>query len=67
MYSSNNTALILAGGQGTRLKPYTSVFPKPLVPVDGKPILEIIIQKLKLEHKTNSLLIWAKDNVDKLL
>lgn len=26
-----------------------------------------IIQKLKLEHKTNSLLIWAKDNVDKLL
>tara|TARA_B100000795_G_C22787424_1_gene435261 strand:- start:431 stop:1063 length:633 start_codon:yes stop_codon:yes gene_type:complete len=26
-----------------------------------------IIQKLKLEHKTNSLLIWAKDNIDKLL
>ena len=47
MYSLSNTAVILAGGQGTRLQPYTSVFPKPLVPVGGKPILEIIIKQLR--------------------
>mgnify|MGYP001134073396 CR=1 FL=1 len=40
-------AVILAGGKGTRLKPYTTVFPKPLMPVGDKPILEIIIHQLK--------------------
>lgn len=40
-------AVILAGGKGTRLKPYTTVFPKPLMPIDDKPILEIIIRQLK--------------------
>lgn len=40
-------AVILAGGKGTRLKPYTTVFPKPLVPVGDLPILEIIIRQLK--------------------
>ena len=39
--------VILAGGKGTRLKPYTMVFPKPLMPIDDKPILEIIIRQLK--------------------
>lgn len=39
--------VILAGGQGTRLKPYTTVFPKPLMPIGDKPILEIIIRQLK--------------------
>jgi len=39
--------VILAGGRGTRLKPYTMVFPKPLMPIDDKPILEIIIRQLK--------------------
>jgi len=39
--------VILAGGKGTRLKPYTAVFPKPLMPVGDKPILEIIIRQLK--------------------
>ena len=33
-------AVILAGGKGTRLMPYTKVFPKPLVPVGEKPILK---------------------------
>jgi NDP-mannose synthase len=40
-------AIILAGGKGTRLKPYTTIFPKPLMPVGEKPILEIIIMQLK--------------------
>jgi len=39
-------AIILAGGKGTRLKPYTISLPKPLVPVGDMPILEIIIRKL---------------------
>ena len=40
-------AVILAGGKGTRLKPYTTVFPKPLMPLGDKPILEIVIRQLK--------------------
>lgn len=40
-------ALILAGGKGTRLQPYTTVLPKPLMPVGGYPILEIILRQLK--------------------
>src|SRR4030043_528854 len=40
-------AVILAGGKGTRLRPYTTVFPKPLMPIGDKPILEIIICQLK--------------------
>jgi NDP-sugar pyrophosphorylase family protein len=39
-------AIILAGGKGTRLAPYTAVFPKPLMPVDGIPILEVIVKQL---------------------
>jgi NDP-mannose synthase len=39
-------AIILAGGKGTRLKPYTISLPKPLVPVGETPILEIIIKQL---------------------
>ena len=40
-------AIILAGGKGTRLKPYTATLPKPLVPVGDKAILEIVIKQLK--------------------
>jgi NDP-sugar pyrophosphorylase family protein len=39
-------AAILAGGAGTRLAPYTTVLPKPLVPVGERPILELIIRQL---------------------
>lgn len=42
-------AVILAGGKGTRLKPYTTVFPKPLMPVGDWPIIEIIIRQLKAQ------------------
>ncbi len=40
-------AIILAGGKGTRLLPYTTVIPKPLMPVGDRPILEVIIRQLK--------------------
>jgi len=40
-------AVILAGGKGTRLKPYTITIPKPLVPLGDKAILEILIGRLK--------------------
>jgi NDP-sugar pyrophosphorylase family protein len=62
MYSSKNTAVILAGGKGTRLRPYTSVFPKPLVPVGGKPILEIIIKKLKINSFKRIIICLNKKN-----
>lgn len=39
-------AAILAGGRGTRLLPYTTVLPKPLVPVGERPILELILHQL---------------------
>ena len=39
-------AVILAGGRGTRLRPYTTVLPKPLVPVGERPILELIMHQL---------------------
>ena len=38
-----NYALIMAGGRGSRLKPITNNCPKPLLPINGKPILEIIL------------------------
>lgn len=40
-------ALILAGGLGTRLSPYTTILPKPLLPLGQMPILELIIRQLR--------------------
>jgi len=40
-------AVILAGGKGRRLTPYTRVFPKPLVPIGDMPILEVLIRQLR--------------------
>jgi len=40
-------AVILAGGRGTRLLPYTTVFPKPLMPIGDMPILEVVLRQLK--------------------
>ena len=39
-------AIILAGGKGTRLKPYTLVFPKPMLPVGGTPIIDTLVRQL---------------------
>ncbi len=40
-------AIILAGGKGVRLAPVTDVIPKPLVPIGGRPIMEIVIRQLQ--------------------
>jgi NDP-mannose synthase len=40
-------AVILAGGKGTRLKPFTTTLPKPLMPVGEHPIVSIVIGQLK--------------------
>jgi dTDP-glucose pyrophosphorylase len=45
----HNLMVIMAGGFGTRLLPYTENCPKPLLPVAGKPMLEHIIERAKLE------------------
>jgi len=40
-------AIILAGGKGRRLMPYTTVLPKPLMPIGDYPIIEVILRQLK--------------------
>jgi len=47
-------AVILAGGKGTRLAPYTTILPKPLMPVGDMPILEVVIRQLA-HHGFNEL------------
>ncbi len=39
-------AIILAGGVGARLRPYTTVLPKPLMPIGDRPVLDIIVRQL---------------------
>ena len=39
-------AVILCGGKGTRLRPYTTVLPKPLMPIGDRPILEVVLANL---------------------
>ena len=45
----SNLVVIMAGGEGTRLRPYTKDCPKPLLPVKGKPVLEHIIERVKAD------------------
>ena len=65
-------AIILAGGKGTRLRPYTIILPKPLVPVGGEmPIIEVVIRQLvksgfdritfAVNHKANLIRAFCGD------
>ena len=52
----SNVMIIMAGGEGTRLRPHTETCPKPLLPIAGKPILEHIIENAKLEGFSNFII-----------
>ena len=49
-------AMIFAAGLGTRLKPLTDSMPKALVPINGKPLLEHVLLKLKQEGFTDIII-----------
>lgn len=49
-------AVIMAGGEGTRLRPVTCGIPKPMVPVLNKPVMEYIIELLK-KHEINDIAV----------
>ncbi|OGV13389.1 MAG: hypothetical protein A2237_00035 [Stygiobacter sp. RIFOXYA2_FULL_38_8] len=48
--------VIMAGGKGTRLDPFTKILPKPLIPIGDKTILEVIIEKFS-DYKVNEFFI----------
>jgi NDP-mannose synthase len=49
-------AVVLAGGKGRRLAPYTAVLPKPLMPIVDVPILEVVLLQLKQSGFTEAIL-----------
>ncbi len=49
-------AVVLAGGKGTRLLPYTRIFPKPLIPIGEMPILEVLIRQMRRAGVTDVVL-----------
>ena len=53
MNKQEKRAIILAGGKGTRLRPYTVVLPKPLMPIGDYPILEVIVRQLVFHKFTH--------------
>ena len=68
----NMDAVIMAGGLGTRLSPFSDILPKPLIPFKGKAVLDHIIEKfletgiekifLTLNYKKNIIKSYLKDN-----
>ena len=63
--SNVHKAIILAGGRGTQLRPYTYEIPKPMLPVKGTPILEHLIKQLK-KHNVTDLIIAISYLGDKI-
>lgn len=52
----NCSIVVMAGGKGTRLKPYTEVLPKPLLPINKKPAIRHILEKFQ-KHKPKNFFI----------
>ena len=57
-----NFVIIMAGGQGKRLQPLTSILPKPLIPVKGKPVIIHIMNLFKTNGLNNFLISINKKN-----
>ncbi len=55
-------AVILAGGKGTRGKPYTEYFPKAMTPINGKPMIDYIIKYLKSFSFVNEIIVISDFN-----
>ncbi len=49
-------AMILAAGQGTRLRPLTYVMPKPMIPIMQKPVMEFLVELLR-KHGFNQIMV----------
>jgi len=49
-------AVIMAGGEGTRLRPFTHTIPKPLLPIGRKPVAQIIIERLAAHGITDIIM-----------
>ncbi len=67
-----NPVVIMAGGKGTRLDPFTKILPKPLIPIGEKPVIEIIMDKFytqgfqnfifTLNYKKEYIKMFLKEN-----
>ena len=57
----SNLVLVMAGGKGTRMKPYTDVLPKPLIPYKNKPMIINVLDKFK-NNEFNNFLISIRKN-----
>jgi mannose-1-phosphate guanylyltransferase len=55
-------AVILAGGKGTRGKPYTEYFPKAMIPINGKPLIDYVVQYLKSFNFIKEIIIISDYN-----
>lgn len=68
----DNPVVIMAGGKGTRLDPFTKILPKPLIPLGDKPIVEVIMDrfyeqgfhrfKLVINHKKEMIKLYFSEN-----
>jgi dTDP-glucose pyrophosphorylase len=72
MKLSSNPVVIMAGGKGTRLDPFTKILPKPLIPLGEKPIIEVIMDrfyeqgfykfKLVVNHRKEMIRLYFSEN-----
>ena len=68
----DNSVVIMAGGKGKRLDPFTKILPKPLIPIGNKPVIEVIMEKFyqygfykfiyTLNYKKEYLKLFLKEN-----